>query len=98
MKTLTVSAALAATLTGAFVGLAATAAAAPTAGDAQSTIKELEADGNRVVVNNMSGTPLSQATVVGVNPGGDIRSTVPSNSDGMNQQVVTGKVYYVDVR
>lgn len=98
MKNVTVAAAFAATLTGGVVGLAAPAAAAPSAGDAQSTISNLEADGNRVVVNNMSGTPLSQATVVGVNPGADIRSTVPSNSDGMNQQVVTGKVYYVDVR
>lgn len=98
MKTTTIAAAFAATLTGAIVGLAAPAAAAPTAGDAQSTISELEADGNRVIVNNLSGTPLSQATVVGVNPGADIRSTVPSNDDGNNQQVVTGKVYYVDVR
>jgi len=98
MKKFTVTAVFAATVTGALIGLAAPAAAAPTAGDAQSTISELEADGNRVIVNNISGTPLSQATVVGVNPGGDIRSTVPSNSDGNNQQVVTGKVYYVDVR
>lgn len=98
MKNLTVATAFAATLTGAIVGLAAPAAAAPSAGDAQSTISQLESDGNRVVVNNLSGTPLSQATVVGINPGGAIRSTVPSNSDGMNQQVVTGKVYYVDVR
>ncbi|VEG52162.1 Uncharacterised protein [Mycolicibacterium aurum] len=98
MKNVTIATAFAATLTGAIVGLAAPAAAAPSAGDAQSTISQLEADGNRVIVNNLSGTPLSQATVVGVNPGGDIRSTVPSNSDGMNQQVITGKVYYVAVR
>jgi len=98
MKNLTIAAAFAATLTGAIVGLAAPAAAAPTAGDAQSTISSLEADGNRVIVNNLSGAPLSQATVVGVNPGSDIRGTVASNSDGNNQQVVTGKVYYVDVR
>ena len=98
MKNLTIATAFAATLTGAVVGLAAPAAAAPSAGDAQSTISALEADGNRVIVNNLSGTPLSQATVVGVNPGANIRGTVPSNSDGNNQNVVVGKVYYVDVR
>jgi hypothetical protein len=98
MKNLTIATAFAATLTGAVVGLAAPAAAAPSAGDAQNTISALEADGNRVIVNNLSGTPLSQATVVGVNPGASIRGTVPSNSDGNNQNVVVGKVYYVDVR
>lgn len=98
MSTTTLAAAFAATLTGAIVGLAAPAAAAPSAGDAQGAISALEADGNRVIVNNLSGTPLSQATVIGINPGADIRSTVPSNSDGNNQQVVTGKVYYVDVQ
>ena len=98
MKSLTIATAFAATLTGAVVGLAAPAAAAPSAGDAQGTISALEADGNRVIVNNLSGTPLSQATVVGVNPGANIRGTVPSNSDGNNQNVVVGKVYYVDVR
>lgn len=97
MKNLTIATAFAATLTGAVIGLAGPAAAAPTAGDAQSTISSLEADGNRVIVNNLSGTPLSQATVVGVNPGSDIRSTVQGD-DSAAQQVITGKVYYVDVR
>ncbi|MBB2991177.1 hypothetical protein FHR72_002661 [Mycolicibacterium iranicum] len=97
MKNLTIATAAAATLAGAFVGLATPALAAPSVGDAQSTISQLEADGNRVVVNNPSGTPLSQATVVGVNPGGDIRSTIQGD-DSSQQQTITGKVYYVDIR
>lgn len=94
---ITVATAAAATLTGAVLGLAAPAAAAPSAGDAQTTINRLEAEGNRVIVNNLSDTPLSQATVVAVNPGAAIRSTVQGD-DSASQQVITGKVYYIDVR
>ncbi|CAN3127616.1 hypothetical protein ACNUDN_06865 [Mycobacterium sp. smrl_JER01] len=97
MLNLIIPTAAAAALTGAVIGLASPAAAAPTGGDAQDTISRLEADGNRVIVNNLTGTPLSQATVAAVQPGGDIRSTVQGD-DSASQQVITGKVYYVDVR
>ncbi|MBB2992578.1 hypothetical protein FHR72_004079 [Mycolicibacterium iranicum] len=99
MKNLTIATTAAATLTAAFLGLAAPALAAPSGGDARTTISQLEAQGNRVVVNRLSDTPLSQAEVVGVNQGGAIRSTVQDHfGDNTYQGTITGHVYYVDVR
>jgi len=100
MKKFTIATAAATGLAAAVLGLAAPAVAAPTAGgNAADTISQLEAQGNRVIVNRLSDQPLSQATVVGINPGADIRSTVRDyRNDDTYQQVVTGKVYYVDVR
>ena len=74
----TAATAAAAALTAAVLGLAAPAAAAPSGSDAQQTISQLEADGNRVIVNRLSDTPLSQATVVAVQPGPALRGTVPN--------------------
>ena len=90
----------AAGLTAAVLGLAAPAAAAPSGSDAQQTISQLEADGNRVIVNRLSDAPLSQATVVAVQPGPALRGTVPNTgyNDDNRQDVVTGQVYYVDIR
>ena len=99
MKNLTITAVTAAALTGAFLGLASPALAAPTGGSADQTISQLEAQGNRVIVNRLSDAPLSQADVVSVKQGGDIRGTVQDNfNDRTYQQAVTGHVYYVDVR
>ncbi|OAN36219.1 hypothetical protein [Mycolicibacterium iranicum] len=100
MKNFAIATAAGAALTAGLFALAAPAAAAPTGGDAEETISQLEAEGNRVIVNRLSDTPLSQATVVGVNPGADIRSTVQGTSgdDSAQQQTITGKVYYVNVR
>ncbi|MGE0217465.1 hypothetical protein [Mycolicibacterium sp.] len=100
MKNFTIATAAAAGLTAAVLGLAAPAAAAPTAGgNAADTISALEAQGNRVIVNRLSDKPLSEATVVGVNRGSDIRSTVQDHRyDRTFQQTVTGQVVYVDVR
>ena len=100
MKSITVATAAAAGLTAAVLGLAAPAAAAPSGSDAQQTISQLEADGNRVIVNHLSDTPLSQATVVAVQPGPALRGTVPNTgyNDDNRQDVVTGQVYYVDIR
>jgi hypothetical protein len=98
MKSFTLAAVVAAGLSAAVVGLAAPAVAAPTgAGSADETISKLEEGGNRVIVNRLSDTPLSQATVVAVQPGPAIRSTVRDN-DSTYQQVITGKIYYVAVR
>ncbi len=97
MKSLTIASTAAAALTAGLFALAAPAAAAPSGGDAQETISRLEAEGHRVIVHRMSDTPLSQATVVGVNPGPDIRSNVDGN-DQMRQGVITGKTYYVNVQ
>ena len=100
MKSITVATAAAAGLTAAVLGLAAPAAAAPSGSDAQQTISQLDADGNRVIVNRLSDTPLSQATVVAVQPGPALRGTVPNTgyNDDNRQDVVTGQVYYVDIR
>jgi hypothetical protein len=79
--------------------LASPALAAPTGGSAEETISDLEAQGNRVIVNRLSDAPLSEASVVGVNRGSDIRGTVMDHfSDRTYQQSVTGQVIYVDVR
>ena len=100
MKSIALATAAAAGLTAAVLGLAAPAAAAPSGSDAQQTISQLEADGNRVIVNRLSDTPLSQATVVAVQPGPALRGTVPNTgyNDDNRQDVVTGQVYYVDIR
>ena len=100
MKSITLATAAAASLTAAVLGLAAPAAAAPSGSDAQQTISQLEADGNRVIVNRLSDTPLSQAIVVAVQPGPALRGTVPNTgyNDDNRQDVVTGQVYYVDIR
>ncbi|MGE0216619.1 hypothetical protein [Mycolicibacterium sp.] len=100
MKKFTIATAAASGLAAAVLGLAAPAVAAPSSGgNAADTISALEAQGNRVIVNRLSDTPLSQATVVGINPGADIRSTVrDADNDTFYQHVITGKVYYIDVR
>jgi hypothetical protein len=99
MKNLTIATTAAAALSAAFVGLAAPALAAPTTGDAQSTISQLEADGNRVIVNRLSDTTLADADVVGVNRGPAIRGTVQDDfNDRTYQNTITGYVYYVNVR
>ncbi|BBY73112.1 hypothetical protein [Mycolicibacterium parafortuitum] len=99
MKNITIATTAAAAFAAGLFGLAAPAAAAPTGGDAQDTIAALEAEGHRVIVHRLSDTPLSQATVVGVNPGADIRSTVQDYANNRTyQNTVTGKIYYVNVR
>ena len=106
MKNLTIATAAAAGLSAAVLGLAAPAIAAPTAGDsAQQTISQLEAQGNRVVVNRESGAALSDASVVSVRPGPEIREWVTVNgrqgadhSHTDRELQTTGRVLYVDVR
>lgn len=106
MKKFTLATAAAAGLSAAVIGMAAPAVAAPTAGDsAQQTISQLEAQGNRVIVNRQSSAPLSDATVVAVRPGPEVREwvSVPgrqgndrNHTDRVLQTV--GRVYFVDVR
>ena len=100
MNKITFASVAAAGLSAAVLGLAAPAAAAPSGSDAQQTISQLEADGNRVIVNRLSDTPLSQATVVAIQPGPALRGTVPNSgyNDDNRQDVITGQVYYVDIR
>ncbi|ORB28139.1 hypothetical protein [Mycolicibacterium parafortuitum] len=100
MKNLTIATTAAAALSAAFLGLAAPALAAPSGtGDAQSTIAQLESQGNRVIVKKLSDAPLKDANVVGVNRGPAIRGTVQDNfNDRLYQNTITGHVYYVNVR
>ncbi|MBX7432241.1 hypothetical protein JDV09_08985 [Mycobacterium sp. Y57] len=100
MKKTTFAGAAAAGFAAAVVGLAAPVAAAPAGGDAEETISMLEAGGmNRVIVHRLSDRPLSEADVVGIQPGPDIRGRVWDwiNND-YYRNVIVGKTYYVDVR
>ena len=109
MKHLTVTTAAAAALSAAVLGLAAPAVAAPSSGsgNAQHTITELEAMGNRVVINRLTGVPLSEAEIVAVRPGAEIREWVTSDGgsrrggDHSREDRVlrtVGRILYVDVR
>ena len=105
MKNFTIATAAAAGFAATFIGLAAPALAAPTGGNAQDTITSLEDQGNRVIVNRQSGTPLSQANVVDVRQGPEIREYVTVNGrqgdDHSHQDrelQTTGRVVYVDVK
>jgi len=105
MKNVTITA-VAAGLSAAVLGMAAPAIAAPVGGDsAQQRIGALEAQGNRVIVNRESGTPLSDATVVSVRPGPEIREWVTVDGRQGDDRThtdrelqTTGRVLYVDVR
>lgn len=100
MKNSTIATAAAAGFVAAVIGLAGPAAAAPTgsAGDAQATISQLRAEGNRVIVNKLGSAPLSEASVVGIHTGGNVTQWVNEGGDDGLELVTTGKVYYVDIR
>ncbi|PRC44285.1 hypothetical protein C6A85_000000101020 [Mycobacterium sp. ITM-2017-0098] len=99
MKNITIAAAVTAGISAAALGLAGYAAAAPTStGDAQSTISQLQAGGNRVIVNKLGSSPLSEADVVGVHTGGNVTEWVNEGGDDGLELTVTGKVYYVTVQ
>jgi len=98
MKNFTIAAA-AAGLTAAVLGLAAPAVAAPSGADAQDTISSLEDQGNRVIVNRESSTPLSDASVVSVSRGPEIRQVVPNSTpNGDGTRSFSGQVIYVTVK
>ncbi|HEY9265068.1 MAG TPA: hypothetical protein VIQ11_10720 [Mycobacterium sp.] len=99
MKNLTIATAAAAGFAAAFVGLATPALAAPSGnGNAATTISELEAQGNRVIVNRQSGAALADANVVSVRQGNEIREyTWDAQGDDRVRETV-GRVIYVDVR
>jgi hypothetical protein len=99
MRNVTFAAAVAAGISAAAIGLAGTAAAAPSAtGDAQATISQLEAGGHRVIVNKVGSAPLPEANVVRVHTGGNVTRWVNEGGDDGLELVVTGQVYYVTVR
>ena len=106
MKNTTIATVAAAAGFAAILGLAAPAVAAPTAGDnAQQTISALEAQGNRVIVNRESGASLSEASIVSVRPGAEVKEWVSvegrqGNDRNHTDRVLqtTGRVLYVDVK
>ncbi|HEY9264923.1 MAG TPA: hypothetical protein VIQ11_09990 [Mycobacterium sp.] len=99
MKNVTIATAAAAGFAAAFVGLAAPALAAPSGnGNAATTISELEAQGNRVIVNRQSGAALADANVVSIRQGNEIREyTWDAQGDDRVRETV-GRVIYVDVK
>ena len=99
MTNLTLTTAAAAGLTAALLGLAAPATAAPSGPvNAADTISQLEADGNRVIVNRENRTPLDEADVVSVRPGSPIREwTWDGQRDDRILETV-GHILFVDVR
>jgi len=99
MKNFTLATAAAAALSAAVLGLAAPAAAAPAgAGSAHDAIGQLEEQGNRVVVNRLSSTPLSEASVVAVQPGPPVREYVWDAQGDRRVLETVGRVLFVDVR
>ena len=95
----TITASAAAGLTAAILGLAAPAAAAPSgSGDARATISQLEADGNRVIVNRQGATALNDATVVSVRPGPEFTKWVWDAQRDDRIQVPAGHTYFVDIQ
>ena len=92
----TIATATAAGLTAAVLGLAAPA---PSGANAQDTISSLEDQGNRVIVNRQSSTPLSDASVVSVTRGPEMGQAVPNatpNGDGTRS--FSSQVIYVTVK
>ena len=99
MKKFPLAPAAATSLSAAVLGFAAPALAAPSGpGNAAETISQLEADGNRVIVNRENSIPLADADVVSVRPGSPIREWTwdRQGDDRVLQEV--GKVLFVDVR
>ena len=104
MKKLVMSAAttVGAGLSALMLGLAAPAAALPNPGDnAADAIAELKSGGDRVIVENRSGAPLSEASIVSVLPGPTIDDTVYDygqyTTNETRQDVTVGQIYYVTV-
>ncbi|AQA04388.1 hypothetical protein BVC93_20380 [Mycobacterium sp. MS1601] len=76
MKKHTIAVTVAGALSVAVLGMAAPAAAAPTAAsNAVQAIDDLEAQGYQVIVNRLSDRPLDQATVVSVGKGATFTHT-----------------------
>ena len=69
--------------------------------NAAEAIAELKFGGDRVIVENRSGAPLSEADIVSVIPGPTINDTVYENDQYVinetRQDVPVGMIYYVTV-
>jgi hypothetical protein len=100
MKNLTLATTAAAALTAGFLGLAAPAAAAPSGQSAADTISQLEAQGNRVVVQHVGGgSSLDDGQVLSITRGPDVRQSIPfGTSNGDHTRSVSGQTVYVTVK
>jgi aspartate carbamoyltransferase catalytic subunit len=99
MKNITLAATAAAALSAAVLGLAAPTLAAPTGTNAQDTISQLEAQGNRVVVNRQGNTPLDQASVVSITRGPIMRQAVPNSTpNGDGTRSFSTQTIYVTIK
>jgi hypothetical protein len=82
------------------VGLAGTAAAAPSGpSSVDSTINQLQTQGYQVVVNRIGTAPLDQCTLSAVRPGQTFSRT-DSGAPGAGDDVVTtvtGRTVYIDM-
>jgi hypothetical protein len=96
MKKYVVAALTTGALASAALGLAGTAAAAPTGPSVDETVKTLEASGYNVIVNKTGAAPLSSCNVSAVRPG-QTHSTTDSRGGGSLKTTVTSQTVYVDV-
>ncbi len=94
MRPLTVSTMTAVALSTAMFTSVGAAQAAPTGpGSATDTIRKLESEGNRVIVNRVGAAPLSQCTVTSVTAGQDITERDPVGDTGSVERVRYSTVY-----
>jgi hypothetical protein len=100
MKSFTLPAVAAGAIATAALGLAGTAAAAPSgAVDASQVIGQLQARGFDVIVNKLGTAPLDQCVVSAVRPGQTF-SRMDSGAPGAMDDIVTtvtARTVYVDV-
>lgn len=97
--TATLTTAAAAGFAAAVVGLAAPAVGAPTHSDnAIDTIRALEADGNRVIVNRQSAAALADASVISLRVGEPVRQYVWDAQRDRRILQTVGNFIFVDVK
>ncbi|WP_234785151.1 hypothetical protein [Mycolicibacterium elephantis] len=92
VRTLVIS--TAAALAAVTLGAAPAAHAAPTGpGSADDTIRRLESEGSRVIVNRVGAAPLSQCAVTSVTAGQDVTDRDPVGDTGSVERVRYRTVY-----
>ncbi|ORA67435.1 hypothetical protein BST23_06305 [Mycolicibacterium elephantis] len=94
MRFLIVSTFTAVALSTATLGFAGAAHGAPTGPDsAADTIRKLESEGRRVIVNRIGAAPLSQCAVTSVTAGQDITDRDPVGDTGSVERLRYRTVY-----
>ncbi|MBX7432242.1 hypothetical protein JDV09_08990 [Mycobacterium sp. Y57] len=99
MRNLAVATGVAAGLSAGVLASPGPASAAPSGtGTADETITRLEAQGNRVIVDRLSDAPLTEASVVSMKPGAELREWVWDADADDSHLAAVGQVVYVAVR